>query len=127
MSTASLFITLVALFRAAHLRQAEALFDDTDPSSPASKLLKHKKNHERMSRTINGIYAGLAVAAAECVPLGSTVMYSSMSGPYPGKFLLQSGLLAGRPNKNRSAEAFFVLLRHVVLAPKFRKRTQAIC
>ena len=70
MSTASLFINLVALFRAARLRQAEALFDDTDPSSPASKLLKHKKNHERMSRTINGIYAGLAVAAAECVPLG---------------------------------------------------------
>ena len=69
-SFGSLVIMLIALFRAARLRQAEALFDDTDPSSPASKLLKHKKNHERMSRTIKGIYAGLAVAAAECVPLG---------------------------------------------------------
>ena len=69
-----MFFKLVALFRAARLRQAEALFQDTDPSSRASKLLKHKKNYERMSRTINGIYAGLAVAAAECVPLGSTVV-----------------------------------------------------
>ena len=69
-SFGSLVITLIALFRAARLRQAEALFQDTDPSSSASKLLKHKKNHERISRTVNEIYAGVAVAAAECMPLG---------------------------------------------------------
>ena len=70
MSCGSLFVKLIALFRAARLRHEEALFENTDPSSPSSKLLKRKKIHERMSRTINGIYAGLAVAAAECVPLG---------------------------------------------------------
>ena len=61
---------MVALFRAARLRHTEAHFENTDPSSPAFKLLKHQKNHERISRTVNGIYAGVAVAAAECVPLG---------------------------------------------------------
>jgi hypothetical protein len=66
----SLFIKVVALFRAARLRHTEALFENTDPSSPAFKLLKHQKNHERISRTVNGIYAGVAVAAAECMPLG---------------------------------------------------------
>ena len=71
MSFGSLLIKFVALFRAARLRQAEALFENTDPSSPASKLLKHKKNHERVSRAIKGIYAGLAVATAECIPLGA--------------------------------------------------------
>ena len=69
-SFGSLSTKLIGLFRAARLRREEAIFENTDPSSSSSKLLKHQKNWERTSRAVNSIYAGLAVALAECVPLG---------------------------------------------------------
>ena len=58
------------LFKACRLRREEAIFVDTDPSSPSSRLLKHQKNHARAERDINSVYAGILVASAECVPLG---------------------------------------------------------
>ena len=70
MSCGSLSVKLIGLFRAARLRREEALFENADPSSSSSKLLKHQKNRERTSRAVKGIYAGVAVAIAECVPLG---------------------------------------------------------
>ena len=68
MSCGSLSTKFVALSRAARLRREDALFENTHSSSPSSKLLKHRQNHERTSRAINNIYAGLAVALAECIP-----------------------------------------------------------
>ena len=52
------------------MRREEATFEDSDTSSPASKLLKHEKNHARTERAVHSIYAGLLVASAECLPLG---------------------------------------------------------
>ena len=69
-SCSSLSIKLVALLRAARLRHTKALFESTDPASPEAKLLKHEKNCERMTHTTNSFYTGVAVAVAECIPLG---------------------------------------------------------
>ena len=70
-SLASLGNKLLALRRAIQLRREEAGFDDTAGATDlAVKLLKHCKNHKRTSRAINSIYAGVAVAFTECIPLG---------------------------------------------------------
>ena len=60
------------------MRREEATFEDSDPSSSASKLLKHQKNHARTERAIHSIYAGLLVASAECLPLGILQSMRSM-------------------------------------------------
>jgi len=43
-----------------------------------AKLLKHRKNKERTSRAIQGIYASILVAAAENLPLGILMIVFSL-------------------------------------------------
>ena len=104
-----------ALLRAIRLRREEIAFhDDQDGgASPRAKLLKHKKNLERTSRTLQGtqcmpwtervdhaclhacmagvgIYASMLVSGTENIPLGIlTVQLSPVLGQILGVSCLQ--------------------------------------
>ena len=52
------------------MRREETVFNEQDPTSPQSRLLKHRKNHARVNRAIRSIYAGAAVALGENLTLG---------------------------------------------------------
>merc|ERR1711998_222479 len=60
---------IFALIRAIRLRRQEISFEE-DQNSPGFKLIKHRKNLERCTRMIQGIYATLLVSVAENLPLG---------------------------------------------------------
>ena len=76
-SCVSFYVKLKTLIRAFRLRREEADLDASEvPTGSLDKVLalhslhNHRMSREKASRAINGVYAGLALALGEDLPLG---------------------------------------------------------